>query len=125
MNAFRLFLVIGWIAVVYVTARAVADMGASTAGLYFFGDMAHPWRRQFNTDFGFHLLLIGTWMVYRARSPLLGLVWAVLAVTFGAAFTFAYLLIVSVQERGDRRKILIGRHAQTAEAHAPSQACAG
>jgi hypothetical protein len=111
INAFRLLLAMAWVLVIYVSVHAVSTMGAGTAGAIFFGDMSHPWRGQFNTDFGLHLLMVGAWMIYRARTLALGLLWGVLAVVLGGAFTFAYLLIVSVQVEGDARKLLLGRHA--------------
>ena len=77
----------------------------------FIGDFAHPWRAQFNADFALHLLLVAAWWVYRARSWILGLVWAVLAINVGAVFTLAYLLVVSIQVKGDMRRLLLGRHA--------------
>ena len=52
-------------------------------------------------------------MVYRARSWAVGLVWAVLAINLGALFTLAYLLVLSIQAKGDMRMVLLGRHARS------------
>ena len=111
LTIFRTLVFSAWLVVMYVTIHAVLTMGTSAAGSVFIGDFAHPWRAQFNTDFSFHLLLAGAWMVYRARSWGLGLLWAICAVTLGSAFTLAYILVVSFQKRGDIRRLLLGRHA--------------
>lgn len=112
MNVFRLLLSVGWAALLLVSVRAVTTMGVGGAGGVFIGDFAHPWRAQFNTDFSLYLLLAAAWMVYRARSWVLGLVWAVLAINLGGLFTLAYLLVASIQAKGDMRKVLLGRHAE-------------
>lgn len=109
---FRLLLCAGWAVLLLVSIRAVTAMGLGAESGVFIGDFAHPWRAQFNTDFSLHLLLAAAWMVYRARSWALGLVWAVLAINLGALFTLAYLLVVSIQARGDMRAVLLGRHAK-------------
>jgi hypothetical protein len=78
MNLVRLLLLIGWAAVAWATVRA-AGMGLGLAGDFFFGDMGHPWRGQFNIDFQAHL------------TPFVGL----FAIMGGAFFSFAYLLVRS------------------------------
>ena len=93
MSIFRVALCVGWTVLFFVSAHAVQAMGAGAAGAVFFGDFAHPWRAQFNTDFSLYLLLAAAWMVYRSRHWALGLVWALLAVNLGGLFTLAYLLL--------------------------------
>ena len=100
MVVFRLVLVAGWLLIFTISVQAIRQMGASA-----------PWRAQFNGDFGLHLLLVATWLVYRARSPWLGLFWAGLAILMGGVFTLAYLLVVSFLVKGEVRKLLLGRHA--------------
>ena len=113
-TVFRLALCLGWTILLVVSVHAVKAMGMSAAGAVFIGDFAHPWRAQFNTDFSLYLLLAAAWMVYRARSWAVGLVWAVLAINLGALFTLAYLLVLSFQAKGDMRIVLFGRHARYA-----------
>ncbi|MET0362419.1 MAG: hypothetical protein ABW048_11805 [Sphingobium sp.] len=55
VNLFRLALMIGWALLLIVSLRAVTTMGTDAASAFFFGDMAHPWRAQFNVDFALHL----------------------------------------------------------------------
>jgi hypothetical protein len=108
---FRLALCVAWLVLFWVSYQAVSRMGFGAAGSVFIGDFAHPWRAQFNTDFGLHLLLVAAWMIYRSRSWIIGLICALLAVNVGGVFTLAYLLMVSFLVKGDMRRLLLGRHA--------------
>lgn len=110
INLFRLALAVMWLGLLYVSIQAGQALGWDQAGDVFFGDMGHPWRAQFNIDFGFHLLLVAAWMAWHAQSRLLGLVFAVLSVMGGGVFTFAYLLIQSIRLRGNIPALLLGRH---------------
>jgi hypothetical protein len=111
LTIFRLALCLGWIILFVISWEAVSRMGFGAAGGVFIGDFAHPWRAQFNADFALHLLLVAAWMIYRSKSWVVGVICAVLAINLGGVFTFAYLLVVSIQTRGDMRKLLLGHHA--------------
>jgi hypothetical protein len=115
LSLFRAMLIVGFAVVGAATYRAVTTMGADAAGDIFFGDMAHPWRGQFNVDFGFHLLLVASWMMYRARSLASGALFGLLAIFAGAIFTFPYVLIATIRAAGDMRIVLLGRHAGNAQ----------
>lgn len=110
INLFRLVLAGLWLRLLYVTVHAGQTLGWDKAGDFFFGDMAHPWRAQFNTDFFAMLLLVAVWMVWHAKSRALGVVFAVLSVMGGCLFTFAYLLVQSFRTNGNIPAILLGRH---------------
>jgi hypothetical protein len=110
INLFRLTLAAMWLRMLYVTVHAGQSLGWDKAGDFFFGDMAHPWRAQFNTDFLFMLLLVAAWMVWHAKSRALGAAFALLSVMGGCLFTFAYLLVQSVRTNGDIAAVLLGRH---------------
>lgn len=110
INVFRLALAAMWLRLLYVTVHAGQVLGWDQAGAFFFGDLGHPWRAQFNTDFFFVLLLIAAWMLWHARSRLLGLAFAVLSVMGGGLFTFAYLLVQSFRTKGNIAAVLLGRH---------------
>ncbi len=112
-TVFRLALCLGWTILLVVSVHAVKTMGMGAAGAVFVSDFAHPWRAQFNTDFSLYLLLAAAWMIFRARSWAIGLIWAVLAINLGALFTLAYLLVLSIQAKGDMRMVLLGRHARS------------
>ena len=110
-TAFCVFLAVGWLLTLYVSVHAISTMGAGAAGQVFFGDMSHPWRAQFNTDFAMHLLLVAAWMIYRSKSWVVGLICGVLAINLGAVFTFGYLLVAALRAKGDMRKVLLGARA--------------
>lgn len=107
----KLVLAVAWLALVWVTAKAVTAMGAGAAGEMFFGDLAHPWRAQFNTDFGLHLLLVATWFAWRDRLLVRGLLFGLLAVLFGGVFTFAFIIVEMFRTKDDVRRVLLGAHA--------------
>lgn len=109
-NLSRVALAAMWLALFYVTLHAGQALGWDKAGDVFFGDMAHPWRAQFNVDFGFHLLVVAAWMAWHASSRWLGALFVVLAVLGGGVFTFLYLLVQSVRLRGNVAAVLLGRH---------------
>ena len=67
------------------------------------------WPGQFNLDFMFILTLSATWVAWRHRCSIGGLGLALLAFFGGASFLCAYLLILSLQAKGDAREILLGR----------------
>jgi hypothetical protein len=110
LNSIRFILVATWLVLAWVTFQAGQQLGFDKAGDYFFGDLSHPWRAQFNTDFGIHLLLVAAWFVWSASNRALGTVFAVLAVLGGDLFTLAYLLVRSIQTGGNLRAVVLGRH---------------
>jgi hypothetical protein len=112
MTLFRAALVIAWLAMMWVTLQAGQQLGFDKADHFFFGDMAHPWRAQFNIDFGFHLLLVAAWMIWSASNRALGLLFGLLAVLGGAVFTFAYLLVQTFKHGGNIKAVILGRQYQ-------------
>ena len=71
------------------------------------------WPGQFNLDFLSLLTLSGLWVAWRHRYSGAGLVLGLLALFGGGMFLTAYLLVVSVQTRGDMREILLGKARTT------------
>ena len=112
MNLFRGFLVIAWLLLVAVTANAFIKLGAD-GGMVFFSDFSHAWRAQFYTDFSLHILLVAAWVFWREPSKLVGLLCA-LGTALGGVFTLLYLLIASVRAQGDVRRLLLGKHWNSA-----------
>jgi hypothetical protein len=76
----------------------------------FFGDMAAMgWPGQFNLDFMSLLALSGLWVAWRHRFSGAGLALGALAFVGGGLFLTAYLLVVSIQARGDINEVLLGK----------------
>lgn len=108
MRAFRTLLLLIWLVIAGYTALVVARHGANLLPV-FFGDIASlTWPGQFNLDFLCMLLLSGLWVAWRHRFSLPGLALGLLAVFGGAFFLAAYLLIVSLQVKGNLQALLLG-----------------
>jgi hypothetical protein len=110
LTIFRGALLVAWLVLVWITILAGQKLGFDKAGDFFFGDMAHPWRAQFNMDFGFHLLLVAAWMIWSSKNRVLGLLFGLLAITCGAVFTFAYLFAQTFRNDGNINAVILGRH---------------
>jgi len=110
----RILLIVGWLALAWATMRA-AGMGLDLAGDFFFGDMSHPWRGQFNIDFLAHLLLMAFWMWWTEKNRLFAPLVGLLAIVGGAFFSFAYLLFRSFGGDKSLSHFLLGRHHKTGE----------
>jgi hypothetical protein len=107
MNIFRIVIGILWIALVFITVRALRELGVDGANI-FVSDLAHPWRLQFNADFSAHVVLMAAWMIYRERNLAIGIICAVLAGFIGGAFSLAYILVATFRAGGDAHKLLLG-----------------
>lgn len=111
MSAFRVLLVVLWLALLGYTAVVAANHGLGLVPV-FFGDIARlGWPGQFNLDFMFMLVLLAAWTAWRNRFSAAGLGLALFALTLGSAFLLPYLLILSLQTGGDMRRVLIGQRA--------------
>lgn len=114
MIALRLFLVLGWIAVAVFTAVAASRQPLND-GMVFVTDIAAmSWRGAFNVDFICYVALLALWVMWRHRFSALGILWGLLCLCGGTLFSFAYLLVVSLQVRGDVRALLLGQQADNA-----------
>jgi hypothetical protein len=109
MAAFRALLITLWMTIAGYTAVVVANHGLGLLPI-FFGDMATmAWPGQFNLDFLCMLTLSGLWVSWRHHFSAAGLVLGLLALFGGAFFLTAYLLVVSVQAKGQMHHILLGK----------------
>ncbi len=108
MTAFRVYLAAMWLAIFLYTAVVIAAHGANLFPV-FFGDIARlGWPGQFNLDFMFLLSLSSLWVAWRHRFTPRGLALAALMAIGGTAVLCIYLLIVSVQVKGDVRALVLG-----------------
>ena len=104
----RAALLAGWIAMLFMSVRAVTGMGADMAGDVFFADLAHPWRGQFNIDLILQLALMAGWIAWREKRLLTATPFAALSVLMGGVFTFGYLLVATFTSR-DAASFLFGK----------------
>jgi hypothetical protein len=110
MAVLKIFLAAAWLVTAFVTARAVSQLGVGAIAI-FFSDFSQPWRAQFNTDFTFHLLLIGGWVLYREESRRTGILCGIGVILVGGLFSMAYLFIAIIRAKGDVRVLLLGNNA--------------
>lgn len=111
MTGFRILLTAIFVVLLAYTAVVIAHHGWDLLSV-FFGDMGKmAWPGQFNLDFMFMLTLSGLWVAWRHRFSAPGLGLALLAFFGGASFLSVYLLILTLQTRGDMRQVLLGRRA--------------
>ncbi len=109
MTAFRVFLIVLWVAIVGYTAIVIVNHGMGLLSI-FFGDIATlTWPGQFNLDFTFMLMFSCLWVAWRHQFTIPGLVLSLLALFFGSLFLTTYLFILSWQTKGDPRKMLLGK----------------
>lgn len=108
MTAFRVFLGVIFVAVGVYTIPVVLNHGLILFAV-FFGDIAEMgWPGQFNFDFLGFLAMSAFFVAWRHQFSVGGLGLAVLAFFFGAPFLTAYLIVVSVQTKGDVAAMLLG-----------------
>ena len=111
MAMFRTMLVVLWLILAGYTARVIATDGMGLLPI-FFGDIARlVWPGQFNLDFLCLLILSATWTAWRDRFAMRGLLLAPVALLGGAGFLLAYLLYLTIDARGDMRRVLLGSRA--------------
>ena len=111
MRVLRMGLSIAWAVLAIYTGVVIAEHGMGLLPI-FFGDMARMgWPGQFNLDFTIMLALSATWVAWRHQFSAVGLALAVVAFFGGAGFLCPYLLVASVQAKGDPRLLLLGRNA--------------
>lgn len=109
MNAFRILLVIIFLAISGYTVIVVNNHGIGLLPI-FFGDMAEMgWPGQFNLDFMCFLALSALWVSWRHQFSAVGLLLGVCAFFGGALFLSIYLLIQSYRVNGSVDKLLLGR----------------
>ena len=109
MVGLRLLLMIICVSLAAYTAVVIAHHGMGLLPV-FFGDISKfGWPGQFNLDFLFMLILSALWAAWRHHFSVGGLALAALALNGGALFLSVYLLILTVQEKGNLTAMLIGR----------------
>jgi len=109
MTVFRLILIALLAFLSIYTAIVVMNHGFNFLPTAFDDMFALTWQKQFNMDFLAFLVLSALWTAWRHQFSPVGLGLGVLAFFGGMIFLAIYLLIVSFQEKGDVRALLLGR----------------
>ena len=109
MNAFRILLVVIFLAISGYTVVVINNHGIGLLPV-FFGDMAEMgWPGQFNLDFMCLLALSALWVSWRHQFSAVGLLLGVCAFFGGALFLSIYLFIQSYRVNGNVNLLLMGR----------------
>lgn len=111
MRLFQLLLAALWLVLATYTGIVIARHGIDLLPI-FFGDVARvAWPGQFNLDFLCFLVLSALWTAWRSGFSAGGLALALVAFFGGAGFLLPYLLWLTLAERGDMRRVLLGTRA--------------
>lgn len=110
----RIYLLFAWLVMIVVTWLAVKSLGIDWPSIFFGDILNNEWRAQFNIDFLFHLILFCSWVIWRERSKLVGVVCGILCIFGGGLFGFMYLFFVSLKSEGNVSKFFLGKHYKTA-----------
>lgn len=111
MRAFQLVLITLWLVLAGYTGVVIARHGIDLLPV-FFGDMAKlAWPGQFNLDFLCFLVLSALWTAWRNGFSAGALALALVAFFGGAGFLLPYLFWLTLAERGDMRRVLLGVRA--------------
>lgn len=108
MTLFRLFLFILLVVIVVYTLFVGFEHGWNLIPPFFSEIQAMSWQGQFNLDFMMFLLLSALWCVWRNDFSPLGWGLSVFGATGGMLFLSIYLLILSIQTRGDVAAMILG-----------------
>ncbi len=111
MTLFRAVLVVAWLLIFYLSVEAARWIGVMPSFDIFIGDFSNWWRAQFHTDFVIHLVLVASWLLYRTKNWIVGLLLALLAINLGSLFTVAYVFALTFTTKGDVRALLLGDRA--------------
>ena len=108
MTLFRVFLGAMLAVIAVYTVAVVAQHGLSLFPVFFGDIVAMGWPGQFNLDFLGMLMLSALWTAWRNDFTPKGLLLGLLALLFGAPFLTIYLLVLSVQNQGNLKQMLLG-----------------
>ncbi|NJN50481.1 MAG: hypothetical protein HC809_00445 [Gammaproteobacteria bacterium] len=108
MYAFRLLMIVIFVVISGYTAVVAAEHGLGLIPIFLRDIAALGWPGQFNVDFACFLVLSATWLAWRHQFSPAGLVLAVFGFFGGALFLSAYLLYMSLREKGDITAVLLG-----------------
>ena len=108
---FRILIIIMWCMFAALCLFVINTAGWDDVNLFFSDISAGSWRAVFNVDFIIHLLLVAGWVAWKEKYSFSGVILAVFCFCGGALFSLLYLLYLSVVNRGDLAKVLLGKHA--------------
>ena len=109
MKLFQALLVLMIATLLGYTGLVLLGQGEGLFSTYFRDIAAVNWAGQFDLDFSCFLALSGIWLAWRHHFSTGGLVLGLLAPVLGILLVAPYLLITSLQVKGDVKALLIGK----------------
>lgn len=94
----KIFLSLVWLFMVYMVVSTSLESSLFKEWDYL---AAIPWMRATLWDFYANVLVIYLWILYREKSAVLKIVWAVLFFTLGSIGTIGYVLLQLFSLKGD------------------------
>ncbi|PLW67947.1 hypothetical protein [Pseudohalioglobus lutimaris] len=106
----RILLTVSTIAIYTLTVIAIVAHGWNWPLIAINDLLALNWRSQFDFDFIIHLLLLGSWVVWREGGNSRAYLFGFLSVVMGGMFSFPYIIYATFQASGKPRELLLGVH---------------
>lgn len=90
------------------TTFVVLDHGVNFVPEYIGNIVAMNWAGQFQIDFSCYLILSALWIGWRHRFSGAGIALSMMGLVGGILFFSAYLVVISVIEKGDVASLVLG-----------------
>jgi hypothetical protein len=108
---FKALLVLQTAGLLLYTGIAIQREGGNFVAAFVGNILQWGWSGQFNADFACYLLLSGLWIMWRNRFETRSIVLGLVAMVLGIVVFAPYVLYLLMQEQGDLKKVLVGRHS--------------
>ncbi|WP_298148720.1 hypothetical protein [Flavobacterium sp.] len=106
----KIFLVLQVLLVLVYTGLTINNAGWSLFHVFINDILAVSWNGQFNIDFSSYLVLSGVWILWRNKFSSKSIFLALAAAIIGFIVFGSYLLYLSIKEKGDVTRILVGEN---------------
>lgn len=106
----QLLFIAQFIGIAIYTVYVGTHKGWDLASVFFSDLSSLNWAGQFNFDFLNYLVLSGIWIAWRHKFSFTGIISGVIASILGILFFAPYLFFVSINTKGETKKILLGEH---------------
>ncbi|MEQ8674582.1 MAG: hypothetical protein RLP44_23740 [Aggregatilineales bacterium] len=114
MRALQGLLIAMTIGIVAYTLVAGLEYGWNLVAIFVEELTALTWQGQFTFDFVCYLVLSALWVAWRHNFNAIGIALGLVASVAGILFFAPYLLVVSLQAKGDMKQLLLGEQRATA-----------
>lgn len=106
----QIFLVVQALIVLVYTGFTINNSGWSLLQVFVNDILAVSWNGQFNLDFSSYLVLSGLWIMWRNKFSAKSIFLALAAAIIGFIVFGIYLFYLTIKEKGDVTRILVGEN---------------